>query len=1028
MHSLRRVQSARTGPSWAWRFIALTIITSLVLGASELRESPVSAAPATTFEVVGPEHVEIGEPIEFTLRVKGANDLAAFETTALFDTTVVEYYGMEVRENDLRKLHRDVIPLAAVEAPYGAAIGLATCPVDDCARPGNGRQDMGGRGTVHLGAMTVVSHEPGTFEFRFTATKVVDVHGNASALPEQTLTVQVGEAGEGSHHAPPASPWELPADAAKMARSIDVAPDGRIAFSDAMEIAMAWTLSRELGAPCSTIQPEADVNGDGCIDVADLQLIGVNYGSSAPEPAPPPSPMEGEEEDPATEEAATAEPEQAPTSSPGSEEQSESDEPPATEANETEATESEPVDPEQQPQTLATFVVNATGDGADAKIGDGICRTSAGNCTLRAAIQEANNRPGPDTITFNIPGSGPHTIKPNSQLPALWDPGTTIDGYTQPGASPNTNQQASNAKIMIQLEGKGEGQFPGLRITSSGNTIRGLAIYKFHKPIWIYGNSADNNTIAGNFIGTNAAGTYRSPQHTGHQAHGIHMEQGASNNAIGTPNLANRNVISGNARHGVGLWHGGTNNNLIRNNLIGLVPAGNGCLSNATHGVDINYGSSNNIVGGTNSNERNVITGNANAGVDISHGANTTGNQIVGNYLGTGVGGRGMPSGCTNNLLGLRMKDGVRDNIVRNNVIGRNRTAGIDVQSPPTPENTHVTTNNTIRDNWIGVAQDGTPIPNPFGILLNGKHNTVGPNNVIAHNNQDGIWMQRWVSDFNRITRNSFYSNGGLGIDLQPDGVNPNDPGDTDTGPNEARNFPVLTNATTSSVTGTACAGCTVEIFVADVNSAAHGEGKTFVGSGTANGSGAFTISISGVSNGNYLTATATDPDGNTSEFSRNIPVGGGSGGAISLPGRIEAEAYGTGGEGVSYHDTTPGNSGGACRGDDVDLAQTSDTGGGCNVGFVDSGEWLRYQVNVTQGGNFTFVARVATINSGRRFRVEVDGQNVSGSVSVPNTGGWQTWRNVSFGPVSLSSGTHQVRIFFETGGFNLNYLDVKRN
>ncbi|HLT19154.1 MAG TPA: hypothetical protein VKZ96_06845, partial [Thermomicrobiales bacterium] len=80
MHSLRRVQSARTGPSWAWRFIALTIITSLVLGASELRESPVSAAPATTFEVVGPEHVEIGEPIEFTLRVKGANDLAAFET------------------------------------------------------------------------------------------------------------------------------------------------------------------------------------------------------------------------------------------------------------------------------------------------------------------------------------------------------------------------------------------------------------------------------------------------------------------------------------------------------------------------------------------------------------------------------------------------------------------------------------------------------------------------------------------------------------------------------------------------------------------------------------------------------------------------------------------------------------------------------------------------------------------------------------------------------------------------------------
>src|SRR5690606_21226536 len=156
-------------------------------------------------------------------------------------------------------------------------------------------------------------------------------------------------------------------------------------------------------------------------------------------------------------------------------------------------------------------------------------------------------------------------------------------------------------------------------------------------------------------------------------------------------------------------------------NLNGLVPAGNGCLSNATLGVESNYGSSNNIVGGSSTNERNVITATANTGVDISPGTNTTGNQSVRNYPGAGVGGRGMPSGGLNHLRGLRMKDGVRDNSVRNNVIGRNRPAGIDGQSPPPPESTHVTTNSTIRDNWIGVAQDGTPIPNPFGILLNGK-------------------------------------------------------------------------------------------------------------------------------------------------------------------------------------------------------------------------------------------------------------------------------------------------------------------
>jgi CSLREA domain-containing protein len=88
------------------------------------------------------------------------------------------------------------------------------------------------------------------------------------------------------------------------------------------------------------------------------------------------------------------------------------------------------------PLPAAVYTVDSTGDEPDASL-DGVCATAGGACTLRVAIREANSGAG-DTIAFNIPGPGPHTIALQSRLPEVLDADTTIDGYTQPGSQPNT--------------------------------------------------------------------------------------------------------------------------------------------------------------------------------------------------------------------------------------------------------------------------------------------------------------------------------------------------------------------------------------------------------------------------------------------------------------------------------------------------------------------------------------------------------------------------------------------------------------
>ena len=183
-------------------------------------------------------------------------------------------------------------------------------------------------------------------------------------------------------------------------------------------------------------------------------------------------------------------------------------------------------------------------------------------------------------------------------------------------------------------------------------------------------------------------------------------------------------------------------------------------------------------------------------------------------------------------------------------------------------------TDSLVRGNRIGVSLDGSSIPNENNgvwIVDGSSGSRIGPDNMIADNLVSGVVVRHAATDRNTITANSIYGNRRLGIDLDPvSSVNPNDAGDVDTGPNQQLNFPVIGTATPQAVEGSTCGGCTVEVFKADRGSGAYGQGKTLVGSATADSGGSFAAPVSGVSKGDYVSATATNAAGNTSEFSLN--------------------------------------------------------------------------------------------------------------------------------------------------------------
>ena len=270
-----------------------------------------------------------------------------------------------------------------------------------------------------------------------------------------------------------------------------------------------------------------------------------------------------------------------------------------------------------------TFTVNSTGDQSDPNflgntpVGtpDGRCDVDTvaqgDQCTLRAAIQEANNTTDADTINFNIPGSGLHTIRPNG-LPEIID-AVTINGYTEAGSSANTLADArkgTNAKLMIELDGGSATGDPGLNIIAPNVVVKGLAIHSFGASGIVARSTADNLRIEGNFIGTNTGGI----QDKGNNGDAVRIES-AANITVGGDTPATRNLLSGN--NSAGVLADSTSNTEVEGNVIGTQKDGTSPLPNTSNGVEFSNNGNNNSVGGLTVGSANTIAHNGEDGVSV---------------------------------------------------------------------------------------------------------------------------------------------------------------------------------------------------------------------------------------------------------------------------------------------------------------------------------------------------------------------------------------------------------------------------
>ena len=630
-----------------------------------------------------------------------------------------------------------------------------------------------------------------------------------------------------------------------------------------------------------------------------------------------------------------------------------------------------------QPQAapVITFIVTNTND--------------AGAGSLRQAILDANAIAGPDNIGFNI-GSGPRRIVVTSLLPTITDP-LTIDGTTQPGF-------AGTPLIEIQPDGQVIGD--GFTITAGNSVLRGLVLNKFRGHA-IKIENGGGNVIEGNYIGTEANGSVASANLqsgvfivsssnnriggltvaarnviSGNLGNGVHIATGASNNTVqgnyigvnvaGTAALGNqsgvaffnnahhntvggttaaaRNVISGNRSNGIQIE--GADSNVVQGNYVGTNAAGDAAINNTSDEIRA-VGSNNTLIGGPTSipgtapgnvvvnmfiagSSESVVqgnligtnaagtarlnnfglgmvvwgpatiggstpgTGNVISGFRIGvFVANSGGGSILGNRIGTDITG----TNAIPNVVGVQLTGNVKDTRVGGtaaaeaNVISGNGT-GIQL----------LANNGIIKGNFIGTRSDGTtPLPNTtdgIEIQEHSSENIIGGGteqgaaNTIAFNGRHGISITptgtNFVSTKNTIRGNIIHSNGGLGIDLGGDQVTLNDFGDGDTGPNGTQNYPEVLSVTAGAsaviqgaLNSVASSAFTLDFYVSSsCDQSGFGEGASLIGStqvntdtlGNSNFSVQFPVSIP---TGSVVTATATDSNGNTSEFSLCYVVNG---------------------------------------------------------------------------------------------------------------------------------------------------------
>ena len=515
--------------------------------------------------------------------------------------------------------------------------------------------------------------------------------------------------------------------------------------------------------------------------------------------------------------------------------------------------------------TEATFVVDSTGNTADANHGDGMCDVTGlpTDCTLRAAINEiegsASN--GPFRIEFDIPGAGPHIIAPPNDLDDLTKP-VTIDGTSQPGAACPAGSTPANLLIVLDGSSMFSGNGLTLAAGSGGSEIRGLVIGGFpEQGIQV---DSNNNVIACNHIGIDAAGT----ADFGNTLNGIRVS--GNNNRIGGQSTGERNVLSGNDVNGV-LLNTGATGNKVQGNFVGLNAAGDGAVGNTEAGIRLNTATGNRI-GGSVGPARNIASGNGLYGIHLRAASDE--NELWGNRVGTDrTGVTAVPNqngiyvrNSNNNEIG-------GDALEKGNVIAGNAFNGLHIDDEAS--------GNLVQNNTVGVNTGGSALGNGTnGVILD--QNVTGTSvisNTVAYNGSDGVKALS-SSTNNPIRFNSIFDNVELGIELNNDGVTANDgAGDPDAGGNNLQNYPVLSSAdpSTGEIAGSITAAPSTRYRIdfyrnRTCDPSDHGEGEEYLGKRvvTTDGSGFrdFTANASGFVAGNFITATATDPDGNTSEFS----------------------------------------------------------------------------------------------------------------------------------------------------------------
>jgi len=462
-----------------------------------------------------------------------------------------------------------------------------------------------------------------------------------------------------------------------------------------------------------------------------------------------------------------------------------------------------------------------------------------GDGSLRWALGQAIQNAGPDTIQFDIPLADPGfngtiwRIRLQTNLQNLTGGNTTILGRSQTASQGDQNPEGP--ELLLDGSDIGAGGF-GFSIVSSNNTVSGLGISGFASfGISIWGDETRDNTVRGNHIGRTIFG-----DDTLRNGTGIYIANNVGSHQIGGIGSEQRNVISGNMSDGIHI--SGSNNNVIINNIIGLSISGMDIISNGGDGIDIRDGSSDNRIGGNRDTEGNLVSGNRASGISIS-GTNTTVNMILGNLIGTNSTGT---VSVGNMLFGIYISGGSQGNKIggaetkEGNIISGNNRQGIFINNSQ---------ENTINYNQIGTDLAGElDLGNTLdGIFISqgGQRNSIGPNNLIRYNER-GVRINGAATLYNPITQNSISGNLSGGIILEDGG-------------NLELDGPVITD--TVNVRGTAPANSTIEIF-----SDASTQGKTYEATVYTDENGNF--EWNGVATGPNVTATVTDSQGNTSEFS----------------------------------------------------------------------------------------------------------------------------------------------------------------